>query len=221
MPSSAAVAVAVADPIDTLPEPLRALARRGEALHFPKGARLIREGDRGSSLFVILSGKVRAFGTGENGREITYGVYGPGEYMGEMSLDGGPRSASVETLEATDCMMVSREALERHIAERPAFAFDLLARVIARARTATASAKQLAVHDVYGRLLLLFESLSVVRDDGTRLIAQRMTQQEMAQRLGCSREMVSRLLRDLRLGGFLDTAAAGGWVILKKLPARW
>ena len=217
MPSPAAIA----DPLDTLPEPLRALARRGETLHFPKGARLIREGDHGSSLFVILTGKVRAFGTGESGREITYGVYGPGEYLGEMSLDGGPRSASVETLEATDCAMVTREALERHIAERPAFAFDLLARVIARARAATASAKQLAVHDVYGRLLLLFESLSVARDDGTRLITQRMTQQEMAHRLGCSREMVSRLLRDLRLGGFVDTAGAGGWVILKKLPARW
>ena len=210
-----------ADLVDTLPEALRALARRGEALRFPKGARLIREGDRGSSLFIILGGKVRAFGSGDNGREITYGIYGPGDYLGEMSLDGGPRSASVETLEATDCAMVTREALERHIAEHPAFAFDLLARVIARARAATASAKHLAVHDVYGRLLLLFESLSVARDDGTRLIAQRMTQQEMANRLGCRREMVSRLLRDLRLGGFVDTAGAGGWVILKKRPARW
>ena len=209
-----------ADPFDTLPEPLRALARRGERLRFPKGAQLIREGEHGSSLFIVLAGRVRAFGSGDNGREITYGVYGPGEYLGEMSLDGGLRSASVETLEPTECAMVSREALERHIAEHPAVALDLLARVIARARAATISAKQLAVHDVYGRLRLLFEKLSVPRGDGTWLIAPRMTQQAMADRLGCSREMVSRLLRDLRQGGLVESTPAG-WVIHKKLPEHW
>ena len=209
------------DPIDALPEALRALARRGERLRFPRGAQLIREGEHGSSLFVILAGKVRAFGSGDNERQITYGVYGPGEDLGEMSLDGGPRSASVETLEPTECAMVSREALERHIAEVPAFAFDLLARVIARARAATDSARQLAVYDVYGRLLLLFDALAVTQDDGTRLIAQRMTQQEMADRLGCRREMVSRLLGDLSRGGFIERISAGGWLIRRKLPARW
>ncbi|WP_163071511.1 Crp/Fnr family transcriptional regulator, partial [Acinetobacter baumannii] len=85
-------------------------------------------------------------------REITYGVYGPGEYVGEMSLDGGPRSASVITEEACRLVMVTRASLLTHISEHPEFAFELLTKVIRRARAATLSTKQLALNDVYGRL---------------------------------------------------------------------
>src|ERR1051325_5419858 len=123
--------------LDDLPDPLRALVRRGIERRYPKGTLLIHEGDQGSSLFIILSGRLRAYGTNGAGREFTYGVYGRGEYLGEMSLDGGPRSASVVTLEASVCVMVTRDTLLAHIAEHPDFALELLAKVIRRARAAT------------------------------------------------------------------------------------
>src|SRR4051812_28373585 len=102
---------------------LRALAERGEIRRYRKGTLLIQEGDAGDTLFVILSGRLRAFSSGAGGRELTYGVYGPGEYIGEMSLDGGLRSAHVIALEASACAVVTRHTLRTHIAEQPEFAF--------------------------------------------------------------------------------------------------
>ena len=209
-----------ADPLDVLPEPLRRLARRGELKRFRKGHRLIQEGDQGDTLFIILSGRVRVFGSGDRDREITYGTYGAGEYLGEISLDGGPRSASVVTLEACECAVVTRATLQQHIAEHPEFAFDLLAKVIRRARAATLSTKQLALNDVYGRLVLLLNDLALALPDGTRRVAERLTHREIANRLGCSREMVSRLVKDLEAGGYLG-ASLGHYTLLRVLPARW
>ena len=203
-----------------LSEPLRALARRGEIRRYRKNTLLIQEGDLGDTLYLILAGRLRSYATGDKGREITYGVYGPGEYLGEMSLDGGPRSANVVTLDASTCAVVTRTTLQRHIAEQPEFAFELIAKVIRRARAATLSAKQLALNDVYGRLVLLLHSLAVAQGDGTQLIAERLTHQELAHRLGCSREMVSRLMKDLELGGYLQTQP-GAWQLLRPLPTRW
>ena len=210
-----------------LPEPLRLLAQRGELKRYRKGHRLIEEGELGDTLFIILAGRVRVYGSSDssntNGaaeREITYGTYGVGEYLGEISLDGGPRSASVTTLEATHCALVTRHTLLQHIAEHPEFALDLLAKVIRRARAATLSTKQLALNDVYGRLVLLLNELAVPQPDGTRLIAERLTHREMANRLGCSREMVSRLMKDLEGGGYLRSVPSGT-SLLRTLPARW
>ena len=199
---------------------LFALAERGEIRRYRKGTLLIQEGDQGDTIFIILSGRLRVFSEGENDREITYGVYGPGEYMGEMSLDGGLRSASVITLEASQCAVVSRRTLERFIAERPDFAFELLAKVIRRARVATLNARHLALNDVYGRLKLLLGALAVLQADGTLRVADRLTHQEMANRLGCSREMVSRLMKDLERGGYVSVQDAR-LVLNKLLPQRW
>lgn len=218
MPHSAPVT----DPIDhpAMSASLRTLARRGEIRRYRKNTLLIQEGDQGDTLYLILSGRLRSFSVGERGREITYGVYGPGEYLGEMSLDGGPRSASVVTLEASVCAVLTRTTLERHIAEHPTFAFELIGKVIRRARAATISAKQLALNDVYGRLVLLLNSLATAQTDGTRLVGERLTQQEMANRLGCSREMVSRLMKDLAQGGYID-AQGPRMILLRALPGRW
>ena len=199
---------------------LRALAERAEPRRYRKGVLLIQEGDQGDTLYIVLAGKVRAFSQGDNEREITYGVYGPGEYVGEISLDGGPRSASVITVEPTACVVIPRQTLLLHIAQYPEFAFELLAKVIRRARAATLSAKQLALNDVYGRLRALLESLAQVQPDGTRQLSERLTHQDMANRLGCSREMVSRLMKDLEAGGYV--AIDGHTLLLPRtLPTRW
>jgi CRP/FNR family cyclic AMP-dependent transcriptional regulator len=208
------------EPFAMLSESLRALARRGEIRRYRKNTLLIEEGDHGDTLYLILAGRLRSYASGDKGREITYGIYGPGEYLGEMSLDGGPRSANVVTLEPSTCAVVTRTTLLQHIAEHPGFAFELIAKVIRRARAATLSAKQLALNDVYGRLVQVLNALAVERPDGTRRIEERLTHQELAHRLGCSREMVSRLLKDLEVGGYLR-AEAQGWHLLRALPTRW
>ena len=212
--------------IENPPEPalasnaLRALAARGTLRRYRRGTVLIEEGDLSDSLYIILSGRLRAYSAANNGREITYGVYGAGDYLGEMSLDGGPRSASVITLEASVCSVVTRQTLTQHIAEYPEFAFELLAKVIRRARAATLSAKQLALNDVYGRLRLLLDSLAQPTPDGGRVIQERLTHQEMAHRLGCSREMVSRLLKDLERGQYLVTEGSS-LRLAASLPPQW
>lgn len=208
------------DPFAALSDPLRALARRGEVRRYRKNTLLIEEGDYGDTLYLILAGRLRSYASGDRGREITYGVYGPGEYLGEMSLDGGPRSANVVTLEASTCAVVTRTTLLQHIAEHPEFAFELIAKLIRRARAATLSAKQLALNDVYGRLVQVLNALAVAQPDGTRRVDGRPTHQELAHRLGCSREMVSRLLKDLEQGGYLQ-AQPGRWLLPRALPARW
>lgn len=190
---------------------LRALAERGVVCRYRKGDTLIREGDPGDTLYIILAGRLRVYTVGDNEREFTHGHYGPGEYLGEMSLDGGLRSASVMTTEASSCAVVTRRTLEAYIAEQPAFAFELLEKVIRRARAATLSAKVLALNDVYGRLKALLEGNPE---------ALQSTQKELAADLGCSREMVNRLVKDLERGGYLDVSGRP-WRMLRALPARW
>ncbi len=128
--------------LESLSLSLRTLASRGQPRRYRKGTLLIQEGDFGDTLFIVLAGRVKAYSSGSRDREIVYGVYGPGEYLGELSLDGGPRSASVVTLEPTSCVVVTRKALQEHIAANPEFAFELLARVIRRARLATQERSQ-------------------------------------------------------------------------------
>ena len=193
---------------------------RGDLRRYRKGTLLIQEGEQGDTIFIVLAGRLRVFSIGDRDREITYGVYGAGDYLGEMSLDGGARSASVITLEPSQCAVVTRRSLEQHIAAEPAFAFDLLAKVIRRARSATLTAKQLALNDVYGRLVLLLESLAVAQADGSRCIEQKPTHQDMASRLGCSREMVSRLMKDLERGRYIQVEKRS-IAIPGRLPPKW
>jgi len=207
------------DPFAALSNSVRLLALRGVVKDFRKGERVIEEGRLGDELYIILSGHLRAYSRNDKGREIIYGVYGPGEYLGEMSLDGGPRSASVVATEASRCAMVTRQTLLEYIGERPAFALELITKVIRRARAATLSARQLALNDAYGRLKLLLESLAVRQSDGTAVVVEALSHRDIANRLGCSREMVTRLMKDLRDGTYLIESSRG--LTLRNLPGRW
>lgn len=201
------------------PQDLRTLVARGEPRRYRKGTLLIQEGDVGETLFIVLSGRVKSFSTDERDREIVYGVYGPGEYLGEMSLDGGPRSASVITLEPTVCSVVTRKTLREHIVANPEFAFELLSRVIRRARLATQSARSMALLDVYGRVTTLLNGLAT-HEGAQRVVNPRLTHADIAHRVGCSREMVSRLMKDLEQGGYV-LLQGRTWVIQRPMPARW
>ncbi|TDP59062.1 Crp/Fnr family transcriptional regulator [Roseateles toxinivorans] len=205
---------------DVLPEALRGLARRGVTRSYRKHTLIIEEGTQGDTLYLLLSGRVKAFSIDHREHEVTYGVYGAGEYFGEMSLDGGPRSASVMALEPSVCVVLTRQSLREHIAAEPEFAFELLSRVIRRARMATANARSMALLDVYGRVVQLLVSLATPQLDGTRLIAERLTHGDIASRVGCSREMVSRLLKDLEQGDYIAISREGVR-LLQSLPQRW
>ena len=208
-----------ADLLGALPEALRTLAARGVQRSYRKGTLIIEEGSQGDALYLLLRGRVKAFSSDARGREVTYGVYGAGDYFGEMSLDGGPRSASVLVEQASTCAVLTRQTLREHIAAEPEFAFELIGRVIRRARLATQSARSMALLDVYGRVVQLLESLAQVQADGTRVIAERLTHAVIAARVGCSREMVSRLMKDLERGAYVVREGPG--LVLRKVPAHW
>ena len=164
---------AIGDPM------VRELATRGQTRTFPKNAVIINEGDRGDSLFVILAGKVKVYVSDDDGREMILDMYGAGDYVGEMSLDGRPRSASVMTLEPTTCAVVMRDELRAAIAQNPDVAMTLISTLIDRARIATDNVKNLALMDVYGRVARLL--LSLAKEDGGKLVVpEKMTQQDIA-----------------------------------------
>jgi len=208
--------------VPELSEPVRALARRGHVCRYAKGTLLIQEGMPGDTLYIVLDGSLRAYGShASSDREITYGTYGAGDYVGEMGLDGGPRAASVLTLEPTVCAVITRRTLEQHLADEPGFAFELLTKVIRRARAATFSAKQMALEDVYSRLKLLLESAAVPQPDGSRAVLPAQSHRDMSRQLGCGREMVSRLMKDLADGGYVANGHDEVLRLLRPLPLRW
>ena len=204
---------ALADPL------VRTLAERGQVRSFPKGSIIINEGDRGDSLFVIITGRVKVFVSDDEGREMVLADHGPGDYVGEMALDGRPRSASVITMEPTTCSVVTREALRDAIVANPDFALALITTLIDRARTTTTNVKNLALMDVYGRVARLLLSLAT-EQDGKLLVRERMTQQEIADRVGASRDMISRIFKDLTIGGYV-TVVDRQITINRRPPQRW
>lgn len=205
---------AIGDPM------VRELAARGQTRTFPKNTVIINEGDRGDSLFVILSGKVKVYVSDDDGREMILDIHGPGDYVGEMSLDGRPRSASVMTLEPSTCAVVTRDALREAIANNPDVAMALISTLIDRARIATDNVKNLALMDVYGRVARLLLSLAKEQPDGKLVVPERMTQQDIADRVGASRDMISRIFKDLTVGGYI-TVVDRQITINRKPPARW
>ena len=196
------------------------LAARGILRSYRKNTIILNEGENGDSLFVVLQGQVKVYATDENGREITYGTIAAGDYFGEMSLDGGPRCASVMTLEPTLCSLISRQAVQQHLDQEPAFAMELVSQVIRRARAATETARQMALLDVYGRVIHTLESQQGPAAHHTPIQLTQITHQQIASRVGASREMVSRLLKDLEKGGYVQLGVKR-ITLMKKLPARW
>ena len=200
---------------------VRELAALGSLRAYPKNTVFITEGDSSDAVFVILSGKVKAFVSDAEGHELILNTQGPGDYVGEMALDGKPRSASVVTLEPSTFSVVQREPLLGAIRKNPDFALDMIGKVIERAREATDNVKNLALLDVYGRVARLLLNMAVESEaDGKLRIPDKITQQEIAERVGASRDMVSRIFRDLTVGGYIsvDNRIV---TINKKPPAKW
>ncbi len=199
---------------------LRELAISGVARSYAAGAHILKEGDKGDSLYVILSGKVKVYVSDRDGRDMVLDFHGPGDYVGEMALDGKPRSASVIAVEPTTCSVVTRETLRNAIAANPDVAMSLIGTLIERARIATDNVKNLALMDVYGRVARLLLSIAQEQPDGTLVVPERMTQQDIAERVGSSRDMVSRIFKDLTAGGYI-TVTDRRITIHRRPPPRW
>ena len=198
---------------------VRELAGLGRVRSYPKNTVFITEGDSSDSVFMILSGRVKIFLSDTEGHEMILDMQGPGEYVGEMALDGNPRSASVMTMESTSFSVVSRDPIREAIRRNPDFALEMISKIIDRARLATNSVKDLALLDVYGRVARLLLNMAVEKD-GKLEIPEKLTQQEIAERVGASRDMVSRIFRDLTAGGYISVESRH-ITINKKPPARW
>ena len=211
MPSTAA---------DRLPKTLLdAIAQCGDTRSYQARAILINEGDTTDSLYIVLAGRVKVYVSSDDGREVVLAELGPGEYLGELSLGQEKRSASVQALEPCSCCVVQGTQLRHFITEHPDFALHLTHKLVRMVRRLTEQVKSLALQDVYGRVVRVLTELSDPVGD-ERVARFKLTQQDIADRVGSSREMVNRVLKDLAAGGYV-TLRDGRHVIHGKLPHAW
>jgi len=198
---------------------LRKLVPNGVVRSFARNVVVVNEGDATDSLYVVLSGRVKVFVSGEDGKEVVINTIATGDYFGELVIDGGPRAASVVTLDPCRFYVISQSDVERLLEGNPAFSRDLIRRLIGKVRALTGKVTDLALKDSYGRFVRFVED-NAIEQDGKRVIPERLTQHDIAARIGGSREMVSRILRDLTTGGYLSVDSKH-LVIHKNLPPRW
>jgi CRP/FNR family cyclic AMP-dependent transcriptional regulator len=198
---------------------LRSLAERTVTRNYPKQAILVTEGDESDSLYLILSGRVKVYLSDESGKELILAIKGPGQYFGEMVLDSQPRSASVITLEPSQFAILSRADFRAFLLTHAEVSLQVIENLIHVARGLNQNVRNLAMLDVYGRVARILLELAV-EQGGKLVIPERMTQKDIAARVGASREMINRILRDLTTGGYV-TVEAGRITINKAPPARW
>jgi CRP/FNR family transcriptional regulator, cyclic AMP receptor protein len=202
------------------PAPFRPLVDSAPKRRYRKGVVIVQEGDTGNAIYSVISGSVRSFSASWDDKEITFGIYGPESLFGELSLDGEPRSASVETLEITECAVIEHDLLVRYLITNPTFSLELINLVVLRARQATLAARNMALLDVYGRIKFFLETAPADVLGSARTLHGKLTQREIAQRVGSSREMVSRIFTELERGGYVETRESI-LTVKRVLPEKW
>jgi CRP/FNR family cyclic AMP-dependent transcriptional regulator len=195
------------------------LAKLGETRRFRKGEVIIREGVVEGHLLVIISGRVQVFSEARDGRTVVIDEHEAGEYVGEMALDGQPRSASISALTDCEVSAVDHAQVLAFLETNPRFARHLIFKLAHRARLATENLKGLALFSVYGRIARLLRALAHPVD-GALVVEPAPTQEEFGKRVGASREMVSIILRDLAEGGYIARSGRR-LTIVRPLPERW
>jgi CRP/FNR family cyclic AMP-dependent transcriptional regulator len=207
-------------PNQQTPSHLQRLAALGEPCHFEPDAVLLHEGEESSHLYVLLAGCLRVFTSNEQGRQLVLNDIHPVECVGEMSLDGGPRSATVKAIQTSHCARIDRQTLLNYFRQEPEFALELLQQVIFKARMASRQAGDLALLDTYRRLSLWIQTHAVHANAQGFRTTTAVTHTELAEHIGCTREMVSRLLKDLQAGQYIRMDQRS-LVLLRPLPPRW
>lgn len=197
------------------------ILRTAQRKVYPKNTIILSEGDTTDSLYMVCSGKVKVSIVDECGKEVILAMLGAGEYFGEMTAmsEGAARSACVMTREMSELLVLRKEDFRKIVKNNPDIVFALLGKLMQRLREANKKIESLALLDVYGRVARLFTNLAKPCGD-CQVIEEKLTHQDIASMVGSSREMVSRVLKELASGGYI-TVENKNITINGKLPYSW
>jgi CRP/FNR family cyclic AMP-dependent transcriptional regulator len=159
---------------------------------------IMSQGDDTDSLYIIASGRIKVGISDEEGKEVILSMLGPGQFFGEMSLvDDHPRSANIETMEASEFVVINKDDFKRFLSQNFDMALAFMKELVRRLREADKKIESLALMDVYGRVARVLLDMAEETVDGKLIIKRRLTKQDIARMIGASREMVSRVMKDL------------------------
>lgn len=203
------------------PAELEALRSSSVMRECAKNAVVIHEGDVADSLYIIESGRVKVYCSDKNGKDFVLNILEAGDYFGELALlDDDRRSASVRALEPARFQIIYKQDFNKVLDAHPNISRILIRNLTRRIRKLTNDVKSLALQDVYGRVTKVLTSLAKPVGNGCSRIEEKLTQQDIADRVGASREMVARILKDLTLGEYI--AIEGRQIVLQKdLPENY
>ena len=170
----------------------------------PRSTTVMASGDPTDSLYIVLSGRLKVMMSDAEGKEVILSILGPGEFFGEMGLiDDAPRSASVVSIEACELLSIAKRDFKKCLAENFDMAQAVMRGLVRRLRDADRKIGSLALLDVYGRVArLLLDMAETV--DGEKIVTKRLPKQDISKMIGASREMVSRVMKDLQMGGYIE-----------------
>ena len=187
---------------------------------FKRGEVIVEQGKKTNALFILLNGRARVITADSRGREVILATLQPGDHIGEMSLiDNEPHSATVRTEVQTDVLMLGRAEFARCLPENSSMAYAIMRGLVQRLRHADRKIESLALLDVYGRVARALLEFSVEGGEGERVIREKISRQDIAKMVGASREMVSRVMKDLEERGFIETQDNGAIVVKERLSA--
>lgn len=185
-----------------------------------RGELIVEQGKKTNALFILLSGRARVMTSDARGREVILATLHPGDYLGEMSLiDNQPHSATVRADLQTDVMVLSGDAFARCLPEPGSVSLALLVGLVRRLRQADRKIESLALMDVYGRVARILLDMAEPQADGSLLVRDKLSRQDVAKMVGASREMVSRVMKDLAERGFTEQADDGSLHLKERLHA--
>ena len=215
MVATVSTAVLKAVPLfSTFPdEQLRLLATLVTRRSAPRATVVMGAGDPTDSLYIILSGRLKVMMSEADGKEVILAILGPGEFFGEMGLiDDSPRSASVIAIEPCELLSVTKRDFKKCIVENVEMSMTVMRGLVRRLREADRKIGSLAMLDVYGRVARLLLDMSE-NVNGQKMIANRLSKQDIAKMVGASREMVSRVMKDLEMSGYIEVR--GSTIVLR------
>jgi CRP/FNR family transcriptional regulator, cyclic AMP receptor protein len=187
---------------------------------FKRGELIVEQGKKSNALFIILTGRARVLTTDTRGREVILANLAPGDYIGEMSLiDNEPHSASVRAEVQTDVLMLGRVEFARCLPENTSMAYAVMKGLVQRLRHADRKIESLALMDVYGRVARALIEASEQDAEGQAVIRDKVSRQDLAKMVGASREMVSRVMKDLEERGYIETLSNNSVLIKERLNA--
>ena len=186
---------------------------------FPKNTVIVSQGDDTDSFYVIVQGKVDVFLHNDKGKEIIINTLGECQSFGELAPLGSiPRQASIITTEDSTFGIISRQVFIDTLLIKPAISMRIIDLLITRIQDLTEEVSSLALEDVYNRVVrVLYKHAEEV---GEKLVTEKLTQQDIASRVGATREMVHRILKELKTGGYISIEGKH-ITIEKKLPPGW